>query len=85
MFGYLTAFQEMIEQVWAICMEWVMWHHFVGEKKIQVNNFLTWVDLFPCRLTVHVIIHELSKVGLKKLNWILPIVHVPYSYLKNDF
>ena len=22
MFGYLTAFQEMIEQVWAICMEW---------------------------------------------------------------
>ena len=24
MFGYLTAFQEMIEQVQVICMEWVM-------------------------------------------------------------
>ena len=23
MFGYLTAFQEMIEQVQVICMEWV--------------------------------------------------------------
>ena len=24
MFGYLTAFQEMIQQVQVICMEWVM-------------------------------------------------------------
>ena len=40
MFGYLTAFQEMIQQVQGI----YVWNglcdmHFVCQKKIQVNNF----------------------------------------------
>ena len=30
----------MIEQVRAICMEWIIWDmHFVCEKKIPVNKF----------------------------------------------
>ena len=40
MFGYLTAFQEMIQQVQVICMEYGLCNmHFVCQKKIQVNNF----------------------------------------------
>ena len=37
----------------------------VGEKKFRLIIVLTWVDLFPCLLTVHVIIHELSLIGGK--------------------
>ena len=37
-------------------MEWVMCHHFVGEKKIQVNNFFnvgTFISLSPLELYIY--------------------------------
>ena len=42
----------------------VLW---VKRKLVRLINFLTWVDLFPCLLTVyiHVIIHELLLIGGK--------------------
>ena len=42
----------------------VLW---VKRKLVRLINFLIWVDLFPCLLTVyiHVIIHELLLIGGK--------------------
>ena len=41
MFGYLTGFQEMIQQVQVILFVWngLCNMHFVCQKEIQVNNF----------------------------------------------
>ena len=71
--------------------------HFVGEKKIQVNNFfnLGRFIYFLCLLTLLVVIHELGlpgnrrqrklgKVGFKKLNLILLQYMTCISYSKND-
>ena len=66
--------------------------HCVCQKKIQVNNFFNlWVGLFPlspyptCNYSwtgLNRRQRKLSKVGLNKLNLVLPIIHDMYLFKK---